>query len=322
MAQRGAAGSPRYTQEIVSTPIAVITVTYSPGTYLDSFLRSIDPATSRPTAVVLADNGSVDGAPEAAAQRYDNVEFFPTGGNVGYGTAINMAVRHLKKRKDAGEIDAEFFVLSNPDVAFDPGAIDAMIECAKRWPEAGSIGPRIREADGSAYPSARTVPTIRNGVGHALFGTIWPENPWTRAYRAEQDLDSEHAAGWLSGSCLLVRWDAFEQIGGFDERYFMYMEDVDLGDRFGRAGFVNVFCPTAQIMHEKGHAAGENPAAMLPAHHESAYRFIADRHPAWWQFPLRLALWIGLRIRSAVAVFVAGTSVRGVLRGFRTRWKR
>ena len=305
MAQRCCEGYPRYTQTIVSTPIAVITVTYSPGTYLESFLDSIPGATERAAYVVLADNGSTDGVPEQQADKRENVEFFATGGNLGYGTAINRAVQHLKERKERGDIDGDFFVVSNPDVVFDPGSIDAMLECAHRWPGAATIGPRIREADGAAYPSARTVPTIRNGVGHALFGTIWPSNPWTKAYRDDDDLTTEHPAGWLSGSCLLVRWDAFDAIGGFDERYFMYMEDVDLGDRFGRAGYSNVLCPSAEITHAKGHAAGENPAAMLPAHHDSAYRFIADRHAAWWQAPLRLVVRIGLKMRACIAVYSA-----------------
>ena len=202
----------------MSTPIAVITVTYSPGTYLESFLDSIPGATEKAAYVVLADNGSTDGVPEQQADKRENVEFFATGGNLGYGTAINRAVQHLKERKERGDIDGDFFVVSNPDVVFDPGSIDAMLECAQRWPGAATIGPRIREADGAAYPSARTVPTIRNGVGHALFGTIWPSNPWTKAYRDDDDLTTEHPAGWLSGSCLLVRWDAFDAIGGFDER--------------------------------------------------------------------------------------------------------
>lgn len=103
------------------------------------------------------------------------------------------------------------------------------------------------------------------------------------AYRDDEDMDTERTAGWLSGSCLLLRWDAFDQVGGFDERYFMYMEDVDLGDRLVRAGFTNVFCPSAQIIHAKGHVAGKNPENMLPAHHESAYRFQADRLAKPWQ---------------------------------------
>ncbi|AHI21994.1 glycosyltransferase family 2 protein [Corynebacterium vitaeruminis] len=290
----------------MNKPIAVITVTYSPGEYLDAFLDSVPEATASPTLSILADNGSTDGAPEKAAAERDGVEFWPTGGNVGYGSAINFAARRLREMKEEGEIDEEFFVFSNPDVVFDKGSIDEMIACARRWMDKGHavacVGPYIRQSDGSAYPSARAVPNLSNGIGHALLGGIWKNNPWSRAYRDHADMTRERTAGWLSGSCLLVRWEAFEKIGGFDERYFMYMEDVDLGDRFGRAGYDNVYCPTAQITHAVGHAAGKHPEKMLPAHHDSAYRFQADRHPGTWQAPIRWVLWLGLKARAALMV--------------------
>jgi len=286
-------------------PIAVITVTYSPGEYLGRFVDSLARATVRGTYTVLADNGSTDGVPEQQAAADPAVEFLPTGGNVGYGTAINIAARRLVDKRRSGDIDEEFFIISNPDVEFGENSIDTLVECAKRWPNAASVGPVIVEADGSAYPSARAVPTITNGIGHALFSGIWPSNPWTAAYRNASDMSTERTAGWLSGSCLLVRWDAFEAVGGFDERYFMYMEDVDLGDRFSRHGYVNVLCPAATIQHAVGHAAGKHPEKMLPAHHDSAYRFQADRHPGLIHAPLRAALWMGLKVRALIAVSCA-----------------
>lgn len=278
-------------------------MTYSPGPYLQDFLGSVPGATELPAVVVMADNGSTDGAPEAAVG--PGVELLPTGGNIGYGSAINHAAHALRPRRAAGEINDEYFVVANPDVVFDEGSVDELLAAARRWPDAAAVGPYIREADGSAYPSARAVPTLGNGIGHGIFSAVWPGNPWTRAYRADSDMGTEHPAGWLSGSCLLIRWDAFEKVGGFDERYFMYMEDVDLGDRFGRAGFRNVFCPGAQITHAKGHAAGEHPEAMLPAHHASAYRFQADRLAGPLKAPIRAALWAGLKLRSKIAVTTA-----------------
>ena len=205
-------------------------------------------------------------------------------------------------------VDDEFFLISNPDVTFSEGAIDQMVACARRWPDAAAVGPRIVEPDGSNYPSARSVPNISTGIGHALFSNLWPSNPWTRTYRNDADMSVQRPAGWLSGSCLLVRWDAFDAIGGFDERYFMYLEDVDLGDRFARAGYQNIFCPEAVISHAKGHSTQAHAGAMLRAHHSSAYRFQADRHPAWWQAPLRAALWLGLQARGAVTAARASTA--------------
>ncbi|WJZ17262.1 N-acetylglucosaminyl-diphospho-decaprenol L-rhamnosyltransferase [Corynebacterium guangdongense] len=286
-------------------PLAIVTVTYSPGEHLAHFLDSIGAATVGDTRVVLADNGSTDGVPQAAAAARDGVEFLDTGGNVGYGSGMNAAVRHLAPARARGEIDPEHFLITNPDVVFLPGSIDALLRRARQLPGAAAVGPRILEPDGSTYPSARAVPTLANGIGHALFGAVWPSNPWTAHYRHGAAMDVEHTAGWLSGSCLLVRWDAFEAVGGFDERYFMYMEDVDLGDRFTRAGYDNVYCPEAVITHAQGHSTESHPGTMLPAHHDSAYRFQADRLTRPWQIPVRWALWWGLKLRALVAVAAA-----------------
>ncbi len=288
----------------VQKRLPVVTVTYSPGEHLAGFVTSLPEATRLPVDVILADNGSIDGAPEAAERDHPNVRLLRTGGNVGYGGAINRAVAEV-------DPEAEFVIVANPDVRWAPGSIDALLEAALRWPRAGALGPLIRDPDGTVYPSARHVPTLWGGAAHAILGGIWPSNPWTRAYRQEDKDISERAVGWLSGSCLLLRRAAFDSVNGFDSRYFMYMEDVDLGDRLARAGWLNVFVPTAEVTHAKGHAAGRHPELMLPAHHQSAYRFQADRHPEWWQAPLRVALRGGLGARSRIAVAVAGRKQRG-----------
>ncbi|WP_235923156.1 glycosyltransferase family 2 protein [Corynebacterium lizhenjunii] len=286
-------------------PLGVVTVTYSPGEYLERFLGTLPAACATGSYVVLADNGSRDGVPQAAAARYPDVEFLDTGGNLGYGGGMNAGAARLWERVQAGEVRGDYLLIVNPDVEFSPGSLDQLIACAQENPQAGAVGPQIVEPDGSAYPSARAVPTLGTGIGHALLGGIWPANPWSRAYRNDQDLSRQRDTGWLSGSCVLLRWEAFRGIGGFDERYFMYMEDVDLGDRLTRAGWRNRFCPQAVITHAKGHSTRAHAGAMLRAHHDSAYRFQADRHPHWWQAPLRGLLKIGLHARAYVTVWRA-----------------
>jgi N-acetylglucosaminyl-diphospho-decaprenol L-rhamnosyltransferase len=287
--------------------LIVVTVTYSPGPHLDRFLASLAHATELPVTVVMADNGSTDGAPEAALERHPDARLMRTGGNLGYGTAVNRAVAEYLE-----DSDAEFFIVANPDVQWGPRSIDVLLEAAERWQLAGSLGPLIRDPDGSVYPSARHQPSIIRGGMHAVVGPLWKSNPWTAAYRQERFEPSERAVGWLSGSCLLVRKAAFDEIGGFDERYFMYMEDVDLGDRMGRAGWQNVYVPTAEILHDKGHATGREPARNLAAHHTSTYTFLADRHPGWWQAPLRWAFKSALTVRAGLVV---GNSRRKLAKG-------
>jgi N-acetylglucosaminyl-diphospho-decaprenol L-rhamnosyltransferase len=152
--------------------------------------------------------------------------------------------------------------------------------------------------DGSIYPSARELPSLRYGAGHAVFARVWPNNPWSRAYRRSQEqVGSERTAGWLSGACLLLRRAAFEQVGGFDESYFMFFEDVDLGERLGRAGWTNLYVPTARVVHVGGTSWRTSPAPMIIAHHVSARRYLARRYPQWYAAPLRAGITIGLAVR-------------------------
>src|SRR5659263_451997 len=109
-------------------------------------------------------------------------------------------------------------------------------------PTASNASRRSTRHAPDSHPAARELPSLTQGAGHALFGRIWPGNPWTRAYqRRQQQAGTERAAGWLSGACLVLRREAFEAVGGFDPSYFMFFEDLDLGERLGRAGWSNVY---------------------------------------------------------------------------------
>ena len=271
--------------------VAVVTVTYSPGEALTTFLDSLDKATIEPLDVVLADNGSDDGSVELAAQR-PNVRVVPTGGNIGYGRAVNVGV---------AATHADFVVIANPDVIWQPGSLDELLAAAGRWERAGSLGPLINTPDGAIYPSARALPSLGRGIGHALCGWWWPANPWTASYRGERGEPREGLAEWLSGSCMIVRRDAFDAVGGFDPAYFMYFEDVDLGERLGKAGWQNVYVPSAAVVHTGGHATARDPRRMSAEHHRSAWLYLSRRYAGWRWAPVRWVLHAGLAARSALA---------------------
>jgi N-acetylglucosaminyl-diphospho-decaprenol L-rhamnosyltransferase len=278
--------------------LSVVVVTYSPGEVLGAFLDSLPAATTLAPDVVLADNGSTDGAPEAAAER-DGVRLVPTGGNLGYGSAANVGVA-------AGA--GEYVLISNPDVVLAPGSVDALVAAFARWPKAGAVGPLIHTTDGRVYPSARALPSLFRGAGHALFGWWWPNNPWTRAYRLEEGAPAEGPVGWLSGSCVLVRRSAFAAVGGFDERYFMYFEDTDLGRRLGRAGWQSVYVPSATVTHHGGHSTSRESVRMMTEHHRSAYRYLSGEYSGWRWLPVRLVLKAGLAARAVVGRRVAAVA--------------
>jgi N-acetylglucosaminyl-diphospho-decaprenol L-rhamnosyltransferase len=259
---------------------------------LAPFLESVDDATAESPVVVVADNrsGTADSVETEALAH--GAEYVPMGRNAGYGAAANAGVKTLPPT-------VEWVLISNPDVVLHDLALDLLVATAESDPAIGAVGPAVFTAAGDLYPSARSVPSLRTGVGHALFANLWISNPWTAAYRNDQDTDRRRRdAGWLSGACLLVRRTVFDQLGGFDEGYFMYFEDVDLGYRIGRAGFRNVYEPGAEVTHSGAHSTSEHSGAMMRAHHASAQRFLASKYSGALLWPVRTALTIGLWFRS------------------------
>lgn len=272
--------------------LGIVTVSYGSDDVLPGFLATIPDAVGEPVAVVVADNlpGEGDAARIAAAHGAD---YLAIPENPGYGGAMNAGARTLPA-------SATWVLVVNPDVELEPGSVATLLALGESDDTIGAVGPLVRNPDGSVYPSARAVPSLRTGVGHAMLGPVWPGNPWTRAYRKDTGEEPvRRDAGWLSGACVLVRRSVFDAIGGFDEGYFMYFEDVDLGVRIGRAGFRNVYEPAAAIVHAGAHAAGRASERMIRAHHDSARRFLSTKYPGPLLWPVRAALSVGLRLRSA-----------------------
>jgi N-acetylglucosaminyl-diphospho-decaprenol L-rhamnosyltransferase len=275
--------------------VAVVTVSYDSAGVLGPFLDSVPPAASEPVELRVADNkaessqrGVVERLTVGAGGRY-----LPLPRNRGYGDAMNAAVATLPAT-------VEFVLISNPDVLLTPGALDTLLGVIADDPAVAAVGPRILESDGRTYPSARAIPSLRNGIGHALFANVWPTNPFSRAYHNDSaEALRRRDAGWLSGACLLVRRSAFEALGGFDTGYFMYFEDVDLGFRLGKAGWRSVYEPDAVVVHSGAHSTAGESARMLEAHHASAKRFLARKYSGPVLWPLRAVLSLGLDVRSA-----------------------
>lgn len=274
-----------------SPTVLIVTVTHNTGDVLRAFLQSARTATAEPAEIVVVDNASADTTVERTASDEFGAEFLALTENLGYGGGIEVGIRH-------GSPDAQFLVIANPDVVFSPGSVDELVRVLQDRPAAGSAGPRILNADGTVYPSARSLPSLRTGVGHALFGRIWPGNPWTRRYRGvDYESDAVRPVGWLSGACLIVRREAYEQVGGFDTSYFMYFEDVDLGARLTKAAWANLYAPTASVVHTGAHSTSTASRRMEAVHHESAYRYLSRKYAGWYLLPVRVTLWVGLRVR-------------------------
>lgn len=275
----------------VSAPTDVTTravvVTYFSRPYLDSLVASIPAASTRAVPLTIVDNSSTDGTVEYVSA-HRAIQLIRSGRNLGYGGAANLGVHGASE---------DWVIIANPDVCFTAGAIDELLKTSARWPRAGVLGPQILTPEHLIYPSARELPSLGRGIGHAVFGWWWPTNPWTAAYRREREAPRERTAGWLSGACMFVRREAFESVGGFDESYFMYFEDTDICERLWAAGWDVVYAPSAVVEHHGAHSTSRDLALMSKAHHESAYRYLSRHYPGPSRAPLRWTLRAGLWLR-------------------------
>ena len=249
--------------------------------------------------VVVVDNDSADGSAEELGDVDPEVRLVRTGTNLGYGAGANRGLR---------EVDAPYVLVSNPDVALHRGAIAALRAVLVADPLLAIAGPCILEADGTRYPSARQFPSLVDAAGHTVLGLVAPDNPFTRRYRmADADPTVVREVDWVSGACFLARRQALEELGGFDEAYFMYAEDADLCWRARRAGWGVAYAPGAVVTHLQGVSTARHPYRMLLAHHRSVYRFARRTERGWRRLLLpAVAVALTLRLAAACARLAAG----------------
>lgn len=271
-------------------PVALI-VNWNAGAHLLECVRSLQAAGV--ADIVVADNASTDASLATMQTAEPEVIGFDTGANLGFGGGVNRAAAVATERFGP---ERPFLVL-NPDVVVAEDAVDLLQEAIDADDTLGVVGPRVENPDGSLYPSARTFPNLVDSIGHAFLGMVWGSNPWTRRYRMlDWDHDTAGTVDWVSGSCFLIRPEAWAAAGGFDEAYFMYAEDVDLCWRVRRAGFEVRYEPAARVTHVQGLSTRQRPYRMIVEHHRSLLRFArkATTGPARVLLPV-MALGLGVR---------------------------
>ncbi len=199
--------------------------------------------------------------------------------------------------------DVGWVLVCNPDLVFAAGRdrrADGRRSGAGRGPPrwARSCAPRTVWP----YPSARELPSLGRGIGHAVFGWWWPTNPWTKAYRRDHEIPAERPAGWLSGACVLLRRERVRR----GRRLRRALLHVLRGRRPRRAARPRAAGRTSTCrLRSSPTSAGIRPAgsaaAMTAAHHESAYRYLAERHPGGGRHRCGWVLQLGLAGRQALA---------------------
>jgi N-acetylglucosaminyl-diphospho-decaprenol L-rhamnosyltransferase len=281
-----------------SADLAVVIVNYNTGMWLERCLHSLLRASGGLTLdVVVIDNASTDHS-EAAAEGLPGVRLIRNDGNRYLSPAWNQG---------AGVTDAPLLLFLNPDTEWFHGTLADLARVAQEHPRAGIVGPMVRNPDGTVYPSGRRFPSIAEAAGHAFVSPFTRNNPFTRRYEMEGwDRTTERAVDWVSGSCMLIPRAAFDAVGGFDEGFPLYAEELDIATRMAEAGWSVLFTPEVEITHAVGVSTGGNrrPHALVVMHSDSLYRYYAKhRAEGWRRVTLPLA-WVALRLRAEVAWIV------------------
>jgi len=244
--------------------------------------------------IIVVDN-STEGASATALMGRD-VVLVDTQVNAGYGRGMNRGVAF------AG--DCEYLILSNPDVRVHPHAVARLVSYMDEHHDVGIAGPTIVDSSGATYPSVRIFPNVLLAGLHALLAPLWSNNPFTKRYRSP---GRNGQVDWVSGAFFITRTAAFQAVGGFDERYFMFAEDMDLCWRLQSAGWLVAVVPEATVTHIEGVSRARAPRAMVRAHHASALRFEARTARGIRRLLLPLAaILLGLRYL-ALSIFSART---------------
>jgi N-acetylglucosaminyl-diphospho-decaprenol L-rhamnosyltransferase len=273
---------------------------------LDS-LRAHPP--SCPMKVVVVDNDSRDGTAELIASEYPEVELIAAPENLGFSAATNLGARR-------GE--APYLLALNPDTAVTAGALDAVIAVLEARPQVAVVGPRLELPDGSLdHAGKRSFPTPLSALGHfSGLGRRSTASGRLAAYRAP-DVDSGPVDA-VNGAFMLMRRSVFEAAGGFDEDYWMYMEDLDLSYRLAQEGWQSWYEPAATVMHIKGGTVGGERSARLNWHfHRGMYLFYRHHYAPYRSKALNALVYVGIAAKLASAV--AQATARRILARLRQR---
>jgi GT2 family glycosyltransferase len=240
-------------------------------------------------AIHVVDNASKDGTAEMVAREFPEVHLTASDENLGFGAANNLVIR---------ESSADFILCLNPDTRATDGALDRLIDVMDERVKLGICGPRLELEDGSFdHAAKRSFPTPLSALGHFTGIGRRRGSGVLAAYRApEVDAGPVDA---INGACMLFRRSALEEVGLFDEGYWMYMEDLDLCYRFDEARWVTWYEPSSTVVHVKAGTTGPVRAPRLTyAFHYGMYRFYRKHYAAQKSRIVNAVVYSGIALKA------------------------
>ncbi|MCL4393266.1 MAG: glycosyltransferase family 2 protein, partial [Chloroflexi bacterium] len=255
--------------------LSIVVVSWNVCELLRRCLRSIaaqtggapPDAAALSTEVWVVDNASADGTLDMLRAEYPGVRVIANSENVGFTRANNLALAQAQGR---------YLFLLNPDTELGPGALSALTAYLDANPRIGIAGPRLVYADGSPQSSRRRFPTLATFFLESTKLQQWfpRHRVLTRYYMLDTPDDEVQPVDWVNGAALFVRRQVYDQIGGFDEAFFMYSEELDWCCRAKRAGWQIAYFPSAQVTHHEAKSSEQTPAARDIYFHTSKIQFV------------------------------------------------
>jgi GT2 family glycosyltransferase len=255
--------------------IAVLIVNYNTPEHLQGCLRSLETSSDRPELeVVVVNNGEAVARDELPRLGLD-LRVVNNQKNVGYGAALNQAARLTRSRN---------ILCLNADTRLSDGCARSLADFLERHPQAGVVAPRLVYPDGSLHYSCRRDYSWRSILGRRVpIGMLPMIEPAIRHHlMLDEDHDSLLKPDWVQGSCMMITRSIFEQIGGFDERFFLYFEDYDLCKRVSASGHEIVYLPESEVIHYYARSSARHSLLRRERWHHmaSAIRYFHKGEPA------------------------------------------
>src|SRR5512133_2783175 len=272
----------------------VVIVSYRSRELLRGCLESLRAhPSSGPMKVIVVDNASRDGTVEMVEAGYPEVELIAAPSNLGFAAATNLGARRGS---------SPYLLALNPDTALTALALNTVLAVLAEHPEVAIAGPRLLRPDGSFdHAARRSFPTPLSALGHFTgVGRRAASGPLA-AYRAPEVGSGPVDA--VNGAFMLMRRSVFEAAGGFDEDYWMYMEDLDLSYRLAKEGWRSWYEPTATVMHVKGGTvSGERPPRLNWHFHRGMYLFYRHHYAPHHSAAFNALVYVGIAAKLASAV--------------------
>jgi GT2 family glycosyltransferase len=235
--------------------------------------------------VIVVDNASADSSAAMLAAEFPAAQLIANTENRGFTGGNNQGIAASHGR---------YVLFLNPDTEVMGNALGAMLDYLEARSEVGALGPELRYGDGTWQSSRRRFPTLMTALTESTpLAWHWPHNRWARRYRMEDMSPSQREAepvDWVVGAALLTRREVLAQIGGFDEDYFMYSEELDWCRRAKTARWEVVYLPTARVIHHEGKSSEQVVAARHIRFNTSKVRYFRKFHGRAAGETVRLAL--------------------------------